>query len=155
MRKISDMGTSTFNDLPVGLDQSICFTCKWSDLFRELSSQALSTTRADGREPVGDALKRREAEPDLEGRREKQDGSQNRKCNDQGLVKRARFIGNFSGIPRHGNQVMPFVAQIDIAFDQTQALVFRSRGITSARAVGPAGNALILQVRQPAIPQRT
>ena len=62
---------------------------------------------------------------------------------------------DLGGIARDRHQIMPLLAQIDIAFDQAQLLVLGTRHITLARAVGPGGNAEVLQMRQAGIPQRT
>ena len=49
---------------------------------------------------------------------------------------------------------MTFVAEVDIALDQPQPLILGAADIAVARAVGPGGDAEVLQMRQPAVPQR-
>src|SRR5512144_1863318 len=149
MRQISDVRPGPLDNLPVGL------AFERSDLLGEFPGQTLGTARSNGGEPIGDALERRKAEADLECRREKQDCRKNGKCDDQRLVERARFVRNFSGIARYGDKIVPLVAQIDIALDKTQALIFRPADVAGARAVRTARNALVPKVRQAAVPQRT
>src|SRR6185369_3730894 len=126
-----------------------------SNLLGKFSGQTLGTARTNGGQPIGDAFERREAEADLKCGREKQDCSKNGKRDDQRLVERPRFVGNFSGIARYGNKIVSFFTEIDIALDETQALIFRSTGVAGTRTVRIAGNALVPQVRQAAVPQRT
>src|SRR5262245_17172089 len=154
MCQISDVCAGSLDNLPVCLDQSVRLASQRSDLFREFSGQTLGTARSNGGQSIGDAFKRRQAETDLKCRREKQDGCKDGECDDQRLVERARFVRNFSGIARDGNNIVSLVAKVDIALDEAQPLIFRSAYVAGARTVCAPDNALVPQMRQAAVPQR-
>src|SRR4029078_2335825 len=101
MRQIPDMRARPLDDLPVGLDQCVRLASERSDFFGEFSGQTLGAAGANGGAPIGDALERSKTETALKWGREKQNCGKNRKCNDQRLVERARFVRNLSGIARY------------------------------------------------------
>jgi hypothetical protein len=117
MGKVADMRARTLNDLFVSVDQGVGFAREGRNLFRESSGETFGATRPDSGKPVGDTLERGEAEADLKGRREQQNGREYGKRDDQRLIKRARFLRDFGGVASYSNEIMPFIAEIDIALD--------------------------------------
>src|SRR6266702_1110870 len=117
MSKVADMRARALDDLLVGFDQSISFAREWRNLFWEFSTQAFGTPRPDCSKPVGDAFERCQSETDLKSRREQQDGRKYGKCYNQRLIERSRFFGDFGSIAGYSNEIVTFIAKIDIALD--------------------------------------
>ena len=73
---------------------------------------------------------------------------------DQRLVERARLVVDLLGIAGDRDQEAAVLAEIDIAFDHAQPLVFRPLHIAVPRAVGAGGRIGVVECRQVAVPQR-
>ena len=148
------MGARTLDDFLVGVDQRIGLARERRDLFGEFAGEMLGGAGADGGETVGDALERGKAEAHLEHGGEQQHRRQQDEGDHQRLIERTRLIGDLGGIAGDRDEIMPVVAEIDIALDQPQPLVLRPLHIALARAVRPRRNAAVLQMRQAGVPQR-
>ncbi len=125
MREIADMGARAIDDLAIGVDQRIGLARERRHLDRKIAFQPLGLARADGREPLRNALERREAEADLEGRGQQQHDREHREGRDQRAVEGARLLVDLGGVARHRDQEAAFVAEIDDALDHAQALFLR------------------------------
>src|SRR6185437_14659094 len=154
MRKIADMGTRALDDFLVGVDQRIGFARQRFDLHWKDAGESFSGSGSDSGKAVSNALEWRKTEFHLKHGGEQQYDREAGKSNDQRLIELARLVGNLGGVARDRDEIMPFIAEIDIAFDQPQMLVFRAFNVTFTRAIRARGDAKVLQMRQSAIPQR-
>ena len=141
MREIADMGARARDDLAIGVDQRIGLARERRDLDREGAFQPLGAARADRGKPLGDALERRQAEADLEGRGQQQHDRQHREGDDQRAVEAVRLLVDLGGIAGDRDQEAPLLAEIDGALDHAQSLVLRTLDIAlpgAARAPSEA-----------------
>ena len=79
VREIADMGARALDDFAIGVEQRIGFARERRDLDREIAFQPLGIAGADRGELFGNALERRQPEPDLESGGEKQDERETRR----------------------------------------------------------------------------
>ena len=136
MREIADMGARALDDLAVGVDQRVGLARQRRDLDREAAFEPLGAARADRGQALGDALERREAEADLEGRGQQQHDRQHREGRDQRAVEGAHLLVDLGGVAGDRDQEAALVAEIDGALDHAQALLLGPVDIALAGAAG-------------------
>ena len=73
---------------------------------------------------------------------------------DDGAVEGEDLVVELGGVAADRHQEAAVVAEIDVALDQPQPLVFRPLHIALAAAVGIGRDLLLAEMRQRAIPQR-
>ena len=83
-----------------------------------------------------DAVERRQAEPHLEQRGEQQHRGQHQEGRDDGAVEGEDLVVELGGVAADRDQEAAVVAEIDVALDQPQPLVFRALHVALAAAVG-------------------
>ena len=127
MREIADMGARALDDFAIGVEQRIGLARERRDLDREIAFQPLGLAGADGGKLLGNALERREAEPDLESGGEKQDERKTAEGQQQRAIEGADFFFDLGGIARDRDQEIALLAEIDGALDQAQFLILRAR----------------------------
>ena len=86
------MGARAHDDLAVGVDQRVGLARERRDLDREVAFQPLRRAGADRRQALGDALERRQAEPDLEGGHQQQHDPEHAEGDEQCAVEAARLL---------------------------------------------------------------
>ena len=134
MREIADMGARAVDDLAVGVDQRVGFAHQRRDLDREAAFEPLGAARADRGQALGDALERREAVADLEGRGQQQHDRQHREGHDQRAVEGAHLLVDLGGVAGDRHDEAALVAEIDGALDHAQALLLGPVDIALAGA---------------------
>ena len=154
MRQIADMSARALDNLAVGVDQRIGLARERRDFFRKAALEPFGGAGADRRKAGGDAFQGRKAEAHLEHGGEQQRGRQHAECHDECTIEGLRLILDLLRVARYGDEVPSFLAKVDGAFDEAQALVFRPHHITLARAVRPGRHVKVLKTRQAAVPQR-
>ena len=148
------MGAGALDDLPVGLEQRIGLARQRLDLDREIALQTLRRAGPDRRERLRYALERRQPEADLEHGDEDEDQGERAESDDQRLIEGARLVVDLLGVAGDRDQVAAVLAEVDIALDQAQPLVFRARHVAVAGAVGVDRGVGSVEHRQVAVPQR-
>ena len=154
MREIADMGAGALDDFAVGIEQRIGLARQRCDLDREIAFEPLGLPGADRGELLGDALERSQAELHLESRGEQKHQRQPAERQEQRAVEVPDFVLDLGGIAGDRNQIIAFLAEIDIALDQPQPLILRSVDIAGSHAECRRGGRN-RQPRQAAVPKRT
>src|SRR5262249_26472718 len=152
MCKIAHMGAGPLDDLAVGVDQSVGLACKRRDLLREAALEPLRGAGADRRKTRGNAFQRCKAEAHLEHSREQERSREHPKGDDQRTIEGLSLVLDLLRVARDGHEVTALVAEVDGAFDDTQALVLGARDITLAGTVQPDWHVKIFEMRQPTVP---
>ncbi len=152
MREVADLGARAADDVAVGIDECVGLARERRDLDREGAFEPLRRARADGREPLGDAVERRQAEAHLEGGDQQQHEGEHPEGDEQRAVEAARFVVDLGGVAGDRDQVAPLLAEVDGALDDAQPLLLGPLDIALARAAGGRRGAEIGEMRQAAVP---
>ena len=148
------MGARAIDDLAVGVDQRIGLAHQRRDLDREAAFQPFRAARADRGEALGNALERRQAVADLEGRGQQQHDREHREGRDQRAVEGAHLLVDLGGVAGDRHDEAALVAEIDRALDHAQALVLGAVDIALAGAARRGGGGAIVEMGERGIPQR-
>ena len=147
------MGSRALDDFAIGVDQGVGLARKRRDLDREFALQPLGAAGADGGKAFGNARQRRQPEADLQRRGQQQRQRQRGESYNDGALEAAGFVVDLRGVAGHRDQITAVGAEIDVALDEAQFLVFGAFRITLPK-FGIGGRFLVGQPRQAAVPQR-
>src|SRR4051794_34331551 len=126
MRQIADMRASALNDLAVSVDQRVGLARQRLDLNWKPSGELLSLAGTDRGKAPRDAVERRQTKPHLEQRGEQEDRRQHQEGRHDRAIEGENFVVELGGVASDRYQEAAVVAEIDVALDQPQPLVFRT-----------------------------
>ena len=149
------MGAGALDDFPVGVDQRIGFARQRRDLDRKLALQPFGTAGADIGDRFGNALERRKSEADLEDRGQQQHDAERREGAAEVIVEAARLVEDLAGIAGDADQEFAVRAEVDRPLHHPQSLPLGAVDIAETDAGRGQFGAVLLELRQLLVPQRT
>ena len=149
------MGARALDDLAVGVDQRVGLARQRRDLDGKLALQPFGAAGADIGDRFRDPLERRQAEADLEDRGQQQHDAERREGAAEVVVEGAGLVEDLGGVAGDADQEFAVGAEIDRPLDHPQALAFGTVDIAEADAGGGQFRAVLLELRQLLVPQRT